>query len=898
MKNNFFLFFLLIFYISFSSGSLSGEQFNFDVTEVEIKEKGNIFIGKKNGTATTDDEVIIFAENFNYDKKLNILIATGNTRIIDKKKNLDIYSNKITYYKNEEIVFTEGNSKAVSNESIITGRKFKYNKTLNILNAYDNVEVEGIIENYKIFSDKITYYRNKEKIFSSGKTNGVIQSKYIFESKDVWLDRNLMELSSSNESTILDDNDNYYKLTKFRYFYNKELLKGENVNVTTNYLKEKSDNFFFTDTFIDFNKNSFVSKDTEILLHKNLFIGERNLTDEEIDDYESQNDPRISSVSSVGDINKTVFNKASFTSCKKNEKCPPWKINAERITHDKVKRDIIYDNAFLHLYDVPVFYFPKFFHPDPSVERRSGFLQPRLNQSNILGTSLNVPYFHVISPDKDFTFKPTIFDNRIYMFQNEYRQEFEKSSFITDFSYVKGYKSKTSNNRNSISHLFAKFDHDLDLPDFFNSKLKVFVEKVNNDNFLSIWENVLLTDKKFEDDIKDKNNLTTGVELALDHDDYNFSAGLTAYENLQLLNNDRYQYAFPYYNFYTSFFTNDQGSLNFNSDGRNNLSNTNNLKTNITNNLNYKTSDLFSNLGFVNNFGIYFKNLNVVAKNDLKYKSSLQSELLNIYEANSSYPMFKINKKNTNYITPKISFRINPSDMKNHKNLVRSLTADGAFGIDRLGISDSYESGKSLTLGLDYKIEDRIELDKFLEIKFAGVLRDDENDQIPIASSLNRKTSNLFGSIENSFSKFFALDYDFTIDNDLNTFEHNSVEATFTVNNFVTKYNFIEKNGELGDVNILENKTSIAFDEYNSLVFKTRRNRKISLTEYYDFIYQYQNDCLTAAIKYRKSYYADRDLTPKEDLFLTFTFFPLTTVEQKIESSAYRGENAVQNLFK
>ena len=898
MKNNFFLFFVLIFYISFSSSSLSGEQFSFDVTEVEIKEDGNIFIGKKNGTATTDDGAIISAKNFNYDKRSNILIATGNTRIIDKKKNIDIYSDKITYYKNQEIVFTEGKSKAITDETIIIGKKFKYNKILNILNAYDNVEVEGVIEDYTILSNEITYFKNKEKIFSSGKTNGIIQSKYTFESKDVWLDRSLMELSSSNESTILDDNDNYYKLSKFRYFYNKELLKGENVNVITNYLKEKSDNFFFTDTFIDFNKNSFISKDTEILLHKNLFNGERNLSDEEIDEYESQNDPRISSVSSVGDNSKTVFKKASFTSCKKNDKCPPWKINAERITHDKVKRDIVYDNAFLHLYDVPVFYFPKFFHPDPSVERRSGFLQPRLNQSNILGTSLNVPYFHVISPDRDFTFKPTIFDNRIYMFQNEYRQDFENSSFITDFSYVKGYKSKAANNRNSISHLFAKFDHDLDLPDYLNSKLKIFVEKVNNDNFLSIWENVLLTDEKFEDDIKDKNNLTTGVELSLDHDDYNFTAGLTAYENLQLLNNDRYQYAFPYYNFYTSFFSNEIGVLNFNSDGRNNLSSTNNLKTNVTNNLNYKTKDLFTNLGFVNNFGIYFKNLNVMAKNDLKYKSSLQSELLNIYEVNSSYPLFKINKKNTNYITPKISFRVNPSDMKNHKNLNRSLTADGAFGIDRLGISDSYESGKSLTLGLDYKIEDRIELDKFLEIKFAGIIRDDENEQIPVSSSLNRKTSNLFGSIENSFSKFFALDYDFTIDNDLNTFEHNSVEATFTVNNFVTSYNFIEKNGELGDENILENKTSIAFDEYNSLVFKTRRNRKISLTEYYDFIYQYQNDCLTAAVKYRKSYYADRDLTPKEDLFLTFTFFPLTTVEQKIESSAYRGENAIQNLFK
>ena len=53
-----------------------------------------------------------------------------------------------------------------------------------------------------------------------------------------------------------------------------------------------------------------------------------------------------------------------------------------------------------------------------------------------------MPYFHVISENKDLTIKPTIFDNRIYMFQNEYRQENKNSSFIADFSYIKGYQSK------------------------------------------------------------------------------------------------------------------------------------------------------------------------------------------------------------------------------------------------------------------------------------------------------------------------------------------------------------------------------------------------------------------------------------------------------------------------
>ena len=99
----------------------------------------------------------------------------------------------------------------------------------------------------------------------------------------------------------------------------------------------------------------------------------------------------------------------------------------------------------------------------------------------------------------------------------------------------------------------------------------------------------------------------------------------------------------------------------------------------------------------------------------------------------------------------------------------------------------------------------------------------------------------------------------------------------------MTTFNFLEKSGEFGSVNTLENITKFNIDNQNSLIFKTRRNRKISLTEYYDLVYEYQNDCLTAGIKYRKTYYEDRDLKPKEDLFLTITLFPLTSLDQKTD---------------
>ena len=87
----------------------------------------------------------------------------------------------------------------------------------------------------------------------------------------------------------------------------------------------------------------------------------------------------------------------------------------------------------------------------------------------------------------------------------------------------------------------------------------------------------------------------------------------------------------------------------------------------------------------------------------------------------------------------------------------------------------------------------------------------------------------------------------------------------------------------MGNDSFVNLNSSYEFDENNSFSFKTRRNRKLNLTEYYDLVYQYKNDCLTAGIKYKKSYYKDRDLEPTEDLFFTVTFIPLTSYEQKIE---------------
>ena len=258
-------------------------------------------------------------------------------------------------------------------------------------------------------------------------------------------------------------------------------------------------------------------------------------------------------------------------------------------------------------------------------------------------------------------------------------------------------------------------------------------------------------------------------------------------------------------------------------------------------------------------------------------------EVMSIFELNTSLPMINQTEKNINYLTPKASIRFNPGDMKDYTSSDRSINVDGIFDINRLAIDDSFEEGKSLTLGVDYKKTKLNDINKFFEAKIATVYRDKNEKFIPQSSGINGKDTNIFGSISNNLSDTLNISYNFILDNDLNTLEYNSLNTSINYKNLNTSFNFIEEDGAIGDTNTIENKTSIKLNDKNYLTFNTRRNRKIDLTEYYNLIYEYKNDCLIAGIKYNKSYYEDRDLKPSENLLFSITLTPLTNFEQKID---------------
>ena len=221
--------------------------------------------------------------------------------------------------------------------------------------------------------------------------------------------------------------------------------------------------------------------------------------------------------------------------------------------------------------------------------------------------------------------------------------------------------------------------------------------------------------------------------------------------------------------------------------------------------------------------------------------------------------------------------------MKNKQNLDRRIDINNIYNINRLSLEDTFEAGESLTVGVDFKKQKIIkknnidEIEDYLEFRLASVFRNGLEANIPIKSTLNKKKSNVFGQLDYKPTNILSFKYDFSINEKLNKLEYSSLNTLINFENFSTEFNFLEENGYIGDINVIENTSKYKFNEGNSLSYKTRRNKKLNLTEYYDLLYEYKNDCLIAGISYKKNYYNDTDIKPVEELFFSVTIVPLAT---------------------
>ena len=788
-------------------------------------------------------------------------------------------SNSMKILENGKIIYGEGDVQILIGENLfISSEKFEYNKESGLYKIFDNVQFKDKVNNIKASGAEFILSTFDNKILSKTKSKIFYNETYDVDLNSFEYDINDQKITSNDFVKIKDNINNYFELYEFLfdlksneflgkeikfidYQQNKFFLNEVTINTDNNklygkeikFLDNQQNKYLLNEVMINTNNDNLYGKDLNIEFNKSLFGN-------------SNNDPRLKAKSVKIKDQSSFLKKGVFTSCSKDNDCPPWSIYAEEIEHDKIDQTINYKNAWLKIYDRPVVYFPRFSHPDPTVKRKSGFLSPTFSSSKNIGSSATIPYFHVLSENKDMTFKPKIFFNNEIVLQNEYRQENKNSSHIADFSIATS--DFLSSKNTTKSHFFSNSKFELS-NDFFNqSNIELNLESVTNDEYLKVY--------KIEGDLIniDTNTLHSYFSFDTKKNDIEFYTSLEVYEDLTKDKQSRHEFIYPNYTIQKRFLSQKGNDYVVKSYGSQRKYDTNIYEGIIINDFEFNTFSKFSSKGMVTNYKLLFKNTNIDSKNSNSHKDKFEQNLSALMQYNMELPLKKESAEFINNFTPKVALMYSPNKSKNLSSDNRRMDTSNIYSLNRIANNETVEGGASLTYGTIFNKTNKETNQDALNFEIASLLRINENPDLSTSSTIGKKMSDVFGNIELYPNENLSLKYDFSIDNNFDKTNYDSISTKLKINKFVTSFEYSDEKNNLKNESFTSNSSSFKIDKNNSINFNIRRNNKKSATEFYNLMYNYRNDCLIASIKFNKEFYKDSDLKPEKEIFFTLSLIP------------------------
>ena len=719
--------------------------------------------------------------------------------------------------------------------------KLTYSQDNNIIEAIGNVLAKNE-EGKTISSDKIIYNKSLRIIQAFGNSKFIDNKNRILTADNFEYDLEKKIVSAENKVKFLDNYKNVYYFSKLKADDKFEEIIGYNLNS-------------------DLNKEKFQSKDKF-----NEFI-EPKLSGKEVSIRE----------------NITIIKDGKFTSCKStNEKegCPYWNLNADLVTHDKEKREIIYKNSSLDLNNIPVLYTPYFSHPDPSVKRKEGFLAPSFSSlGENIGTTIKIPYFYPISDSKDFTISPVYYFSHNPLILGEYREKFKNGDLSIEGGFTQGYKEITATQTDgSRHHLYGNLNLNFDNIILDKSIFNATLQKVSNPTYLRV-NKINSTNDGFKRVLVKENDtkLTNEVYYNSFSKNENLNIKSAVYQNITLPTN-QYQYLIPEiaYSKY-GIFGNLVDGLNFDTNFKAQNVNNNQNKSTFINNLSYSGPELYNT-----NYGISYKFLSKI--NNLNYysdynspKQNLNAEINPIIAFDTALPLAKISNDSEEYLIPRILTRYSPGQMNKSNSNDTMLTTDNIFSLNRMNSDELIEKDLSFNLGLDWEWAEKnndIRTKKKSNISIGQVIKLRDNYDMPTKSSLQNKMSDIVSKVGYYDPQYFNVTIKSTFDNQLNHIYYNDLNIQKFYKNNELNFNFYEKNNHIGNERFARANLTTYLTDNTNFKISSDRNLKTDRTNSHKAGIEYENECIRYGFYFNKNYYTDNDLKPNTSIFFGITLLP------------------------
>ena len=582
-----------------------------------------------------------------------------------------------------------------------------------------------------------------------------------------------------------------------------------------------------------------------------------------------EDDSRLAAVSAqIKGGNKTMLRKAIYSACRS---ClgfdiePIWNIKAEKVIHDRIKRQVTYRNARLELLGLPIAFTPYLSHPDPGVKRRSGILTPTFGGAASLGSAFRLPYFWAISGDKDLTFDPIIYASNYPLVTGEYRQSFGNGELRTRLSAI--YDTTNKGKERARGHIDASLKFAIDnnwrwgsdvnlasddtylsrfgFPGKNTLKNRIFLERFSQRSYLSsesvYFQGLRDTDKQEE------------IPLVLPKIDYNYSS-------LPGENNERINV-----------------NLNFQSLKR--KEGTSSQRASIS--LGWFLPHT-NKLGIITTIGAKLQTDAYNVTNNLmpsgKLKSGTTGRIFPQAIAEWRYPLIKRNKTSGILIEPMASLIMapnggNPDLIPNEDSLAVEFDESNLFSATRFPGKDRVESGSRISYGLRGGFySDSGSSSTFI---IGQSYKFNEVNTFAEGSGLNEKESDVVGRITIKPNDLIDISYKARLDVGDFKVKRSEVSASAYIKKLHTNINYIF----FDEINEFPKReeihASFSYDLTNQWTAQVDTRRDLSSEggmRSWGTSLKYNCDCLDFSIDYRRTYTKDRDVPPEESVFLRLVF--------------------------
>ncbi len=649
-------------------------------------------------------------------------------------------------------------------------------------------------QEFKIKSDKFIFDQENNVINAEG--NVLIKGEQIYTKADkIFYDKNTGLIEAKGNVSLVDKFDNSYFLNEITVADDSSFLKADNIKIR---LKD---------------------------------------------------DSRLVGSKIIKQNNINIISDAEYTPCLKEnyliKNCPGWKLKSNKAFHNLETKTIHYDHARIHIFNVPIFYLPYFAHPDPSVNKRTGFLMPTIQTDDQLGDTVSLPFFYNISKNKDMTITPNLQSNANNFYEINYRHlnnigMFEVNSSISD----------NNDNLGTRNHLFA----DADINNKYGT-LKTYIQTSNNDTYM----------RKMK--LNDLTVYKSGIYFERSYENTNFSMESNAYKHLTRQGSEQWEYLYPQINYDINNIKDEDfgGNVSLHNDFQNYKNLDNSYSSLVSSQINWSKNVVSKNHGIIFENNINFR----AVSSSIDYKGSTKDEntiaLFPQVASKLSLPLIKVNKDHTQTLTPILMPILAPY---NNYTDAQSINAGNIFSYNRATGLNSWESGPRINYGFEWFLDLKENFDVKFTIGQSAKINKNNSDSSEEVSDfitasriifdtdkyidntmiIDRKNKDIKGSNIHAFLDFdkfkFAIDHDYTSD----------------------KYSIGSEQIRIGGNMILGNDFSFNFTGTRNL----DTNNNIG----YQYGILYENECLGIDFNYYRDLTKDRDIAESDGLSLTIVLKP------------------------